>query len=56
MTRSHSRTISVDEVMQGSRYVEDTIGYGQLNMNQIPSYPKNTPTTDGDSTTSKMFD
>ena len=56
MTRSHSQTIGVNEVMQGSRNLEDTIGYGILNMNQIPSYPNNTPITDGDSTTSKMFD
>ena len=56
MTRSHSQTIGVNEVMQRSRNVEDTIGYGILNMNQIPSYPNNPPIIDGDSTTGKMFD
>ena len=56
MTRSHSQTIGVNEVMQGLRNLEDTIGYGILNMNQIPSYPNNTPITDGDSTIGKMFD
>ena len=56
MTRSYSQTIDVDEVMQRSRNVEDTIGYGTLNMNKIPCYLNNTLTTDGDSTTGKMFD
>ena len=56
MTRSHSRTIGVDEVMQGQGNVEDTIAHATLNTSQMPSYPNNTPTMDGDSTTGKILD
>ena len=56
MTRSHSRTVGVDEVMQGQGDVEDTIAHATLNTSQMSSYPDNTPTMDGDSTTDKILD
>ena len=56
MTRSHSRTVGVDEVMQGIGDVEDTIAHATLNTSQMPSYSNNTPTMDGDSTTGKILD
>ena len=56
MTRSHSRTVGVDEIMQGQGDEEDTIAHATLNTSQMPSYPNNTPTMDGDSTTSKIWD
>ena len=56
MTRSHSRTVGVDEVMQGQGDVEDTIANATLNTSQMSSYPDNTSTMDGDSTTGKILD
>ena len=56
MTRIHSRTIGVDEVMQGQGNVEDTIAHTTLNTSQMSSYPNNTHTMDGDSTTDKILD
>ena len=56
MTRIHSRTVGVDEVMQGQGDVEDTIAHATLNTSQMSSYPDNTPTMDGDSTIGKILD
>ena len=54
MTRSHNRTIGVNELMQGSGNVEDTIDHATPSTSQIPSCPNDTPTIDSDSTIRKI--
>ena len=54
MTRSHSRIVGIDELMQGFGNVEDTIAPAIMDMSETPFDPNNnTSTMDADSTTGK---